>query len=770
MTEPSSATQSARRSAATAARSRASAPTISPPCRSRALMARNPRRRLAGASTTSSTAAPTRPARTTATWRAWRCCWPDCRRASPVRRSTGCAARASMRSRSSRARSAPERSSSSSPAGREHEPRALRDVARRMRAFDRKPQMLDTTIGWRFVNPLMKQHYGVDSMPETAENVAAEFAVSRARPGRVRAAQSAAGAARAGRRPARARRSCRSTIARREGRAARGRSRRASARRRTLEALAKLDAVVRADGTVTAGNSSGVNDGAGGAPDGERSARRSRTGSTPRARIVGARGCRRGAAHHGHRPGARPRASCSRRLGAALGGHRRDRAQRGLRRAVAGRDARARACGRCRARESQRRRDRARAPARHERRAPRGDRDSTSSRHRAAGVRCARCASASGRASRCCSSASEVHRMSELVRVETAGDVAVIVIENPPVNALRSAGARGVAGRDRAARRRSRGARHRVARGRSQLRRRRGPARVRSRRRVAPLLYDVLRRVEACSQTGGCGAARRDAGRRRGVRAGESLSLREPATCSSGFPRSRSACCPARAARCACRGWSAVRQALDMMTSGDPIGLARAIELGIVDQAVGDDVGPRRSRGPPSSRPQARRCVGCAMRRSRCRRSRHRPGSTQYREALPRAARKLPATERIVAVRRGGGEAAVRRRDAQGARTLRTGAVPRRSRGRSGTCSSPSAVRPCRVELRPVASVGVIGSGTMGAGIAISLATGGYSVTLVDANATALEAGPAACPYDDRCVREEGPPRAPMPRRRPSLA
>src|ERR1700747_679151 len=47
-------------------------------------------------------------------------------------------------------------------------------------AFSRSPEIYDTTIGWRFVNPLMKQQYGVDSMPETGENVAQEFGVSRA--------------------------------------------------------------------------------------------------------------------------------------------------------------------------------------------------------------------------------------------------------------------------------------------------------------------------------------------------------------------------------------------------------------------------------------------------------------------------------------------------------------------------------------------------------------------------------------------------------------
>ena len=63
---------------------------------------------------------------------------------------------------------------------REHVARAVRDGRRPTAAFSRSREVEDTTIGWRFVNPLMKAKYGVDSMPETAENVAAEFGVARA--------------------------------------------------------------------------------------------------------------------------------------------------------------------------------------------------------------------------------------------------------------------------------------------------------------------------------------------------------------------------------------------------------------------------------------------------------------------------------------------------------------------------------------------------------------------------------------------------------------
>ncbi len=69
-------------------------------------------------------------------------------------------------------------------------------------AFSRQAEVFDTTIGWRFVNPVLKAQYGIDSMPETAENVAAEFSISRDGPGSVRAALAAAGRQGAGQRAA----------------------------------------------------------------------------------------------------------------------------------------------------------------------------------------------------------------------------------------------------------------------------------------------------------------------------------------------------------------------------------------------------------------------------------------------------------------------------------------------------------------------------------------------------------------------------------------
>ncbi|MBK5565148.1 3-oxoadipyl-CoA thiolase [Ensifer sp. SSB1] len=126
--------------------------------------------------------------------------------------------------------------------------------------FQRSTEIHDTTIGWRFVNPVMKQQYGIDSMPETAENVAAEFSISREdQDGFALRSQARAAAAQKGGRFAR-------EIA---PYAIKGRKGETSLvehdehpRETTIEKLASLPTPFRANGTVTAGNASGVNDGA----------------------------------------------------------------------------------------------------------------------------------------------------------------------------------------------------------------------------------------------------------------------------------------------------------------------------------------------------------------------------------------------------------------------------------------------------------------------------------------------------------------------------
>ncbi len=151
-------------------------------------------------------------------------------------------------------------------------------------AFSRVAQLQDTTIGWRFVNPAMKALYGVDAMPETAENVATDYAISRADQDAFALASQEKTAA-----------------AQRDGRfddeliavvipQKKGEALRVSVdehpRATTLESLARLKGVVRADGSITAGNASGVNDGACALilASGEAAAR---NGLIPRARVVG---------------------------------------------------------------------------------------------------------------------------------------------------------------------------------------------------------------------------------------------------------------------------------------------------------------------------------------------------------------------------------------------------------------------------------------------------------------------------------------------------
>jgi acetyl-CoA acyltransferase len=126
--------------------------------------------------------------------------------------------------------------------------------------FGRDVQMFDTTIGWRFVNPLMKKQYGIDSMPETAENVAAQFNIARADQDAF-ALRSQMRALRAQADGTLAHEITPVTLPSRKGDPVIV-SRDEHPRETSLEALAKLSTPFRAGGTVTAGNASGVNDGA----------------------------------------------------------------------------------------------------------------------------------------------------------------------------------------------------------------------------------------------------------------------------------------------------------------------------------------------------------------------------------------------------------------------------------------------------------------------------------------------------------------------------
>ena len=151
-------------------------------------------------------------------------------------------------------------------------------------AFARSASMFDTTIGWRFINPLMKAQYGVDAMPETAENVATDYNISRADQD-LFAAASQAKAAAAQQNGIFAHEITPVMVPQKKGETL-AVSQDEHPRLTSIEALAKLKGVVRPDGTVTAGNASGVNDGACALLlAGEAAAERH--GLTPRARIVG---------------------------------------------------------------------------------------------------------------------------------------------------------------------------------------------------------------------------------------------------------------------------------------------------------------------------------------------------------------------------------------------------------------------------------------------------------------------------------------------------
>jgi acetyl-CoA acyltransferase len=151
-------------------------------------------------------------------------------------------------------------------------------------AFSRANAVYDTTIGWRFINPLMKSQYGVDSMPETAENVAQDFKIEREAQD-LMAFNSQARAIAAQAAGHLAREITPVTIPQRKGDAVVVDTDE-HPRATTMEALAKLKPIVRPDGTVTAGNASGVNDGACAVLLASEAAT-AKNGLTPKARVVG---------------------------------------------------------------------------------------------------------------------------------------------------------------------------------------------------------------------------------------------------------------------------------------------------------------------------------------------------------------------------------------------------------------------------------------------------------------------------------------------------
>ncbi len=168
--------------------------------------------------------------------------------------------------------------------GSESMSRAPFVVPKAQSPFDRNAEIYDTTIGWRFVNPKMRDQYGDDTMPSTAENVADEFQISREDQDvfALRSQEKTAAAQANGRLAAEI---VPVTIPQRKGDAVVVDSDE-HPRPTSLEALARLKPIVRSDGTVTAGNASGVNDGAAALIIASEEAAR-RHGLTPRARILG---------------------------------------------------------------------------------------------------------------------------------------------------------------------------------------------------------------------------------------------------------------------------------------------------------------------------------------------------------------------------------------------------------------------------------------------------------------------------------------------------
>ncbi|MBA3676543.1 MAG: 3-oxoadipyl-CoA thiolase [Sphingosinicella sp.] len=168
--------------------------------------------------------------------------------------------------------------------GSESMSRAPFVMAKATSAFDRNAEIYDTTIGWRFVNPKMKGAYGDDTMPSTAENVAQEFQVSREDQDlfAVRSQEKASRAQENGRFAAEI---VPVGIPQRKGEPIMV-DRDEHPRQTSVEALAKLRPIVRPDGSVTAGNASGVNDGAAAMIVATEEAAK-RFGLVPRARILG---------------------------------------------------------------------------------------------------------------------------------------------------------------------------------------------------------------------------------------------------------------------------------------------------------------------------------------------------------------------------------------------------------------------------------------------------------------------------------------------------
>ena len=218
--------------------------------------------------------------------RAWRCCWPGCRTTVPgLTVNRLCASGLNAVGDAARAIRTGEMDFAIA-GGVESMTRAPFVMGKASEAFSRTAEIYDTTIGWRFVNPLLKAQYGVDSMPETAENVAEEFQVAR-KDQDAFALRSQQRAGTRGRRRLFRRGDRSGRGAGRQGRTDHGRQGRAPAPRYDARKISPSSSRSCAiGGTITAGNASGINDGAAAMILASEEAVKAH-GLTPRARVLG---------------------------------------------------------------------------------------------------------------------------------------------------------------------------------------------------------------------------------------------------------------------------------------------------------------------------------------------------------------------------------------------------------------------------------------------------------------------------------------------------
>ncbi|HET9107512.1 MAG TPA: 3-hydroxyacyl-CoA dehydrogenase NAD-binding domain-containing protein [Steroidobacteraceae bacterium] len=335
--------------------------------------------------------------------------------------------------------------------------------------------------------------------------------------------------------------------------------------------------------------------------------------------------------------------------------------------------------------------------------------------------------------------------MTSPVRIERDGEIAVIVVDNAPVNALSHGVREGLLAaiaqvdRDSSVRAIVLHGTGRAFMAGADLRELEEPPQP-------PLLKDVLMRIEACDKP--VVAALHGAVLGGGAEAALACHFRcATSDLQLGFPEVKLGLLPGAGGTVRLPRIVGVKSALDLMTSGTPLGLEAALAAGLVDRAAQGDIRSAAlafarevlDRGMRIERVRDRSIPGCA--------EANRTAIAEYRNSLPRAARGSKAVEQILESVQAAldlpFEAALEQAQAffQERRTSTESRALRHlflaERGSSGGEASRSP----RDTARRVARVGVVGAGTMGSGIAASLAQAGYPVVLVDTGAGALDAG-----------------------------